>query len=123
MSWLSADDVPSLKSNLAPKKSALAQWQYAGAYFRSFGASESGVLEVAYHAIKAGQSFSFEITKADACDARFCLDTAERVYHGTSLPAATLFIHDGSVLLWKTRLSCLAQLFSFHLFSFSLFFE
>ena len=86
------DDIAWLKSNLAPNKSELEQWQYAGAYFRSFGASESGVLEVAYHAIKAGQSFSFDITKADACDARFCRDTAERVYHGTSLAAADFII-------------------------------
>jgi len=97
MSCLSADDVASLKSNLASKKSALAQWQYAGAYFKSFGASKSGVLEVAYHAIKAGQSFSFEKTKANACDAIFCLDTAERVYHGTSLAAANLNIKDGFI--------------------------
>ena len=92
MSWLSNDVIAWLKSNLAPKKSELKQWLYAGRYFRDLGAEQSSVLEKAYHAIRAGQSFSFEITKADADAAKCCPDTSKRVYHGTSLAAANLII-------------------------------
>ena len=97
MSWLSADAVASLRLNLAPKKSTLPQWEFAGAYFRSLVAKRSGVLEVAYHAMNVGQSISFEIPRGNACDAGTVPDTAERVYHGTSLAAASLIIRGGFI--------------------------
>ena len=52
---------------------------------------------MAYHAIRAGQSFSIEITKADTYDARYCQDTAKRVYHGTSLAGANLIMKGGFI--------------------------
>ena len=97
MSWLSDKDKAWLGANLAPKISTLEQWKYAGAYFRSFGAPESRVLEAAYNAIKPGQSFCIEMTTEVAYAAETGGDTAKRVYHGTSLANACLIIKNGFI--------------------------
>ena len=93
------------------------QWQNAGEYFRSFGAPESRVLEAAYNAIKPGQSFRIEVTTEVAYAAETGGDTAKRVYHGTSLAAATLIMRGGfigcALLEALYCLSFLASLFFF----------
>ena len=91
MSWLSEEDIAWLKSNQAPATSTLEKWNHAGAYFRSFGAPESGMLEVAYHAITPGQSFSITMMTPDDYDG----DAENRTFHGTSLAGASLIIGGG----------------------------
>ena len=80
------------KSNLAPHSSTLETWHYAGAYFRSFKAPKSGMLEVAYHAIRPGQKFDVTMLTTDEYAAHGG-DITKTVYHGTSLAAASLIIN------------------------------
>ena len=72
------------------------------------------MLEVAYHAMNAGQSISLQLPRKNACDARTVPDTAERVYHGTSLAAASLIIRGGFI-------SCAFMEDSFVMFSLAVF--
>ena len=96
MTWLSEEDIAWLKSSVAPHSSTLETWHYAGAYFRSFKASKSGMLEVAYHAIRPGQTFAVTMLTTDAYAAQTPGgDITKTVYHGTSLAGASLIINGG----------------------------
>ena len=114
MTWLTEKVIEELKSNLAPKRSTLKKWDHAGAYFRSFGAKQSGVLEAAYHAIKKGQSFSITLTTEEEF-AQTGGDTARRVYHGTSMAAALLIVKGGfsCCALMEASVSCFLPCFFF----------
>ena len=94
MAWLSEEDIAWLKSNQAPHSSTLEKWHHAGAYFRSFNAPESGMLEVAYHAIRPGQKFDVTMLTTDEYAAHGG-DITKTVYHGTSLAGASLIINGG----------------------------
>ena len=69
-----------------------------------------------YHAIKAGHSFSIEMTKEDAYDARYCPDTTKRVYHGTSLAGANLIMKGGFIVC--ALMKVLFVVFNLTIFSF-----
>ena len=94
MSWLSEEDIAWLQSNVAPHSSTLEKWNHVGAYFRSLNAPESGMLEVAYNAIRPGQKFDVTLLTTDEYAAHGG-DITKTVYHGTSLAAASLIINNG----------------------------